>query len=187
MLSPWQFVPSCSPFLPTFAKMHSAPLITGFWMLLGNVPMDSPQFLDYIFSTTSLTDGDTSRQRGLSARYLPGEIPPLCSSVASLLLSLRKALSSPPEDWFDFVQFKGIRSILMKTFKKEYYPVIFGLVPILDSQLLAGRALSLDRETLVRLRSIPTYIYLNLSPYILSLVMYKLMTMHVSLNFLIRY
>lgn len=87
-----------SSFLPNFAKMHSAPLITGFWTLPGNVPMDSPQFLDYTCSTTSLTDGDASHQGGLSARYLPGEIPPLCSSVASLLLSLRKALSSPPED-----------------------------------------------------------------------------------------
>lgn len=158
-----------SSFLPTFAKMHSAPLIPGFWILPGNLPMDSPQFPDYLFTTTSLTDGYSSHQRSLFARYLPGGIPPLCSSVTSLLLSLRKALSSPLEDWFDFAQFKGIRNILMKTFKKEYYPVIFGLLPILDSQLLAGRALSLDGATLVWLRSTPTYIHLNLSPYILSI------------------
>jgi len=37
----------------------------------------------------------------------------------------------------------------MKTFKKEYYPAIFELVAILDSQLLAGRALSLGEETSV--------------------------------------
>lgn len=149
MSSQWHIVQSCSPFLPTFAKMHSAPLITGFWTFPGNLPMNSPQFPDYLFTTTSLTDGDSSCQRGLSARYLLGGISPLCSSATSLLLSLRKALSSPPEDLFDFAQFKGIRSILMKTFKKQYYPAIFGLVPILDSQLLAGRALSTDGETLV--------------------------------------
>jgi len=85
-------------FFPTFAKMHSAPLITGFGTLRGNLPMDSPQFSDYFFTTISLTDGYSSRQRGLFARYIPEGVPPFCSSVSPLHLSLRKALSSPPED-----------------------------------------------------------------------------------------
>lgn len=80
---------------PNFCRY--APLITVFWTLPGNSPINSPQFPDYFFTTTSLTDGNTSHQRGLCARYLPGGIPPFYRSVTTLLLSLRKALSSPPE------------------------------------------------------------------------------------------
>lgn len=111
-----------SCFLPAFAKILPAPLITEFWI----------HPVSWLCCTTiRLTDGCSPCQKGLFARYILGGGTPLWKDITTLLL--RKAVPSPPEDWFDFSQFKGIRSILREIFKKEYHFAIFGLVLILAS------------------------------------------------------
>lgn len=110
-----------SCFLPTFAKILPAPLITEFWI----------HSVSWLCCTIGLTDGCSPCQKGLFARYLLEGGTPFCKDITTLLL--RKAVPSPPEHWFDFSQFKGIRIILMEIFKKEYHFAILEIALILAS------------------------------------------------------